>query len=74
MAETLSKGEEIFNEYDKVRIKKTGIIGEIIDIYCPVVGETEYTVESDEKGVPGGWGDADSWKLFNCTADELEKI
>jgi hypothetical protein len=64
----------MLEEYDKVRIKKTGIIGEIIDIYHPVTGETKYTVESDEKGVPGGWGEADSWKLFDCTADELEKL
>ena len=64
----------MLNEYDKVRIKATGIIGEIVDIYHPADGSTKYTVESDEKGVPGGWGKLDSWKLFNCTLDELEKI
>lgn len=64
----------MFKEYEKVRIKKTGIIGEIIDVYYPASGEKKYTVESDEKGVPGGWGDADSWKLFDCEENELERI
>lgn len=64
----------MLKEYDKVRIKQSGVTGEIIDIYYPQTGETKYTVESDEKGVPGGWGDADSWKFFDCSADELEKI
>ncbi len=64
----------MLKEYDKVRIKESGIVGEIIDIYYPPTGETKYTVESDEKGVPGGRGDADSWKFFDCSADELEKI
>lgn len=65
---------DMFKEYEKVRIKKSGIVGEIIDIYYPQSGERKYTVESDEKGVPGGWGDADSWKLFDCTEDDLERI
>ena len=60
-------------EFDKVKIKKTGIIGEVIDIYT-VSGKTLYIVESDEKGVPGGRGDADSWKWFDCTEDEIEKV
>ena len=64
----------MIKEYDKVRIKATGIRGEVIDIYHPANGKTMYTVESDEKGVPGGYGDDDSWKFFNCTADELEKV
>ena len=61
-------------EYEKVRIKATGITGEIIDIYHPANGKTMYTVESDEKGVPGGRGDTDSWKLFDCEKSELERI
>lgn len=64
----------MFEEYEKVRIKKTGIIGEIIDIYYPLSGERTYCVESEEKGVPGGYGGEDSWKLFDCTEEELEKI
>lgn len=64
----------MFEEYDRVRIKENGIVGEIVDIYHPANGETKYTVESDEKGVPGGYGPDDSWKLFDCTEDELERI
>lgn len=64
----------MLKEYDKVRIKKSGIVGEIIDIYYPQTGETVYTVESDEKGVPGGRGDPDDWKFFDCLADELEMV
>lgn len=60
-------------DYDKVRIKTTGIIGKVIDIYV-TKGETVYIVESTEKGVSGGYGSKSSWKLFDCTEDELEKL
>ena len=63
----------MIKEYDKVKIKETGVTGDVIDIYS-VGGETHYTVESDQKGVPGGRGDEDSWKLFDCTEEELEKL
>lgn len=64
----------MIKEYDKVRIKATGIVGEVIDIYYPANGKKMYTVESDERGVPGGWGDDGDWKLFDCEESELEKI
>lgn len=63
----------MISEYDKVRIKSTGIKGEVIDIHV-TNGDTVYIVESDEKSVPGGYGSDDSWKLFDCTEDELERI
>lgn len=63
----------MISEYDKVKIKKTGITGEVIDIHT-TKGTIVYIVESDEKGVPGGYGSDDSWKLFDCTEDELERI
>lgn len=63
----------MINEYDKVKIKKTGIVGEVINIYT-VNGKTVYTVESDERGVPGGHGEEDSFKLFDCEEQELEKF
>lgn len=63
----------MLEEYDKVRIRKTGIVGEIIDIY-KAAGKMMYTVESDEKGVSGGRGDSDCWKWFECTESELEKL
>ena len=63
----------MINEFDHVRIKSSGITGIVVDI-STINGKTNYIIESDEKGVPGGWGEADSWKLFDCTADELEKL
>ena len=33
-----------------------------------------YTVESDERGAPGGYGTEDSFKLFDCRAEDLEII
>lgn len=62
----------MINEFERVKIKKSGITGIVVDIY-KVGNETFYTVESDEKGVPGGYGTDDSWKLFRCTGDELER-
>ncbi len=61
------------NEFDKVKIKSTGITGVVVDIHT-VNGETVFIVESDEKGVPGGFGTDDSWKLFDCQETDLEKI
>lgn len=63
----------MLEEFDHVRIKKENITGEIIDVSV-VDGKNAYIVESDEKGVPGGYGGEDSWKLFWCSEDELEKI
>ena len=60
-------------KYDKVIIKSNGVRGEVIDI-CKIQGETIYTIESEEKGVPGGYGSKDSWKLFRCRKTETEKL
>ncbi len=65
----------MIGEYDHVRIKKTGITGIVVDI-SHAGKETIYIVESDDKGVSGGWWEAnpDAWNMFDCTLDELEKI
>lgn len=63
----------MINEYDKVKIRRNGIFGKVVDIHT-ANGETVFIVESSEKGVPGGYGPADGWKLFDCAEDELEKI
>ena len=56
-----------------VRIKETGITGIVVDIHT--LKNTEwFIVESDEKGTPGGFGDDDSWKLYDCVEFELEVI
>lgn len=62
----------MINEYDHVMIKATGIAGIVVS-KIEKNGEHLYTVESDEKGVPGGAGEPDDWKLFICVEDELEK-
>lgn len=60
-------------EFEKVKIKKSGITGTVVDIHT-ANGEKVFVVESDEKGVPGGYGPEHSWKLFDCLESELEKI
>lgn len=63
----------MIKEYDRVIIKKVGVIGIVVDISETHTGKN-YIVESNEKGVSGGYGSDDSWKLFDCTEDELERI
>lgn len=65
----------MIEEFRKVRIKKTGVTGIVVDV-SERNGKRFYIVESDEKGVPGGWweADANAWSLFDCTEDELEKL
>lgn len=63
----------MIKEYERVIIKRTGITGIVIDISETRDGKN-YIVESIEKGVPGGYGPNDSWKLFDCEESELEKI
>ena len=55
----------MIEEFDRVRIKGSGITGTVVDI-SEVKGRRIFVVESDEKGVPGGYGSDDSWKLFDC--------
>ena len=63
----------MINEYDHVRIIESGITGTVVDVF-EKDGKTLYTVESDEKGVSGGAGESDSWKLFICSREEIEKV
>ena len=62
----------MISEYDHVTIKESGITGVVVDI-CTIDGKEIFTVESDEKGVPGGRGESDSWKLITCLESEIEK-
>lgn len=62
----------MINEYDHVTIKATGITGVVVN-KTEKQGKQLYTVESDEKGVPGGAGEPDGWKLFVCVEEEIEK-
>ena len=63
----------MIREYTHVKIKKSGITGVIVDV--PVLPTDKYyTVESDEIGAPGGYGESDSYKLFDCLESDLEVI
>lgn len=61
----------MFTEGDKVKIKATGLVGEIVDVR-PSADTIWYTVESDEKYAPGGYGDI--WPLFDCAENEIEAV
>lgn len=68
---------EQFQMSDHVRIRNKNIVGEIIDV-SPVHkdGQILYIVEKDE---PGYTDDPDAyriegWELYECTADQLEKL
>lgn len=63
----------MINEFDQARIKNTGITGTVVDIRT-IKGEKIYTIEADKKGTPGGFGDDNGWKLYDCTATEIEEV
>lgn len=56
-----------FKEYDRVRIKDKDVIGSIVEIFEKADGKIVYIVEDDE---PDGL----TYPLYDCLADELEKI
>lgn len=62
----------MFELYDKVKIKKNGLSGVVVDVYS--VGETKhYSVEADEKtDEAGGYGG--DYPIFDCVAAEIERI
>ena len=61
----------MFEIYDKVRIKQNNIIGTIVDV-SSINSVTTYIVESDVKYTSDGYGD--KWKLYDSTADDIEKV
>lgn len=61
----------MFELYEKVKIKSSGIVGTIIDISI-INDSANYVVESDKKNVTDGYGG--DWKLFDCSEEEIEKI
>lgn len=66
---------ETINELDHVRMLHKGQTGVVVDICIGADGKTYYTVETD---VEGYTDDPDAyngeWPLYDCTADQLEKI
>lgn len=62
----------MFKEYEKVRIKSSGIVGVIVDRIVRD-GVVKYIVESDEEN-PGVKGYGDSFPLFDCVDEDLELV
>lgn len=62
----------MFELYEKVRIKKNGYIGTIVDI-SESNGEKTYVVESDIKGKrDDGYGG--DYPLYWCNENEIEQM
>lgn len=57
--------------FDKVKIKKTGVVGIVLDVRT-VNDETRYTVESDDKESTGGY--PGKWPQYDCLEAEIEVI
>ena len=62
----------MYTEGDKVRIKATGLVCEVVDVRQSVDGRKIYTVESDSEDAAGGYGS--KWPLFDCSEEELEPV
>ena len=56
----------MIKEYDWVIIKRTGVVGNVVDI-CEVGGKPLYTIESAER-VDG------IYPLFRCRLEELAEV
>lgn len=63
----------MIEEFDKVKIRGTDIIGIVIDMHM-ANGKAWCFIDSATKGEPGVYGYCPDWDLFYCTADDLEKI
>lgn len=61
----------MFSEYDPVKIKFSGIRGIIVDI-ANIRGEIIYTIEGDAK-IPAEDGNGETWPLYQCKENEIEK-
>lgn len=64
----------MFKLYDRVKIKKNGITGIIVDI-SKMGNKSIYTIESDIKGKVEQEGVYPSlWALYDCFYEEIEKV
>lgn len=62
----------MFKEYERVRIKRNGVTGVIVDKSVRD-GKVYYVIESDKEGpIDGGYGDL--WPLFDCEEGELQSL
>lgn len=64
-----------FKLFDRVRINKKGVTGDIVDVSTGDNGETIYTVQSSKRGYVN---DPDAYNgdfpIYDCTNDQLTKI
>lgn len=54
---------------EHVRIKETGIVGQIIDIYNDLTGAKHYTIEDDTERGPDN-----PWPQYDCLEGQIEKL
>ena len=57
----------MFKEFEKVVIKATGVVGDIVDIHTGREGKKIYVVEADERDKDG------NYPIYDCYEDEIEK-
>ena len=62
----------MFDEFDRVRIKLTGVVGTIVDKVVKD-GKAEYVVESDTYENSNGKPYSGEWALFDCVDMDLER-
>ena len=63
----------MFNLFDKVKIKSSGIIGTIVDKESSN-GKAKYIVESDTYVNPSGKPYGGDWPLFDCVDEDLVAV
>lgn len=62
-----------FELYERVKIKKNGVTGQIVDISERESG-TVHIVESDTKGKRSDADYPTIWPLYDCKPDEMIKL
>ena len=62
-----------FELYERVKVNRNGVIGQIVDI-AELKSGTVYTVESETKGRRDDSDYPSEWPMYNCKADEMTKM
>ena len=62
-----------FELYDHVKVKRNGVVGQIIDITEGKNGAV-YTVESDTKGKRADADYPSEWPMYYCKSDDMTKM
>ncbi|MBR4080230.1 MAG: hypothetical protein IKK21_00385 [Clostridia bacterium] len=59
--------------FDRVKIKKNGVIGTVVDVAALESGKL-YTVESDTEGKREDALFPSAWPLYHCKEEDIEKL